>query len=134
RSCLPARFRDAGVGGGAPLLSVLPTPHSLVALSPPADARVFPSGLNATEPTSPLCPVSVSCSLPVLTSHSLISFPLAAASVLPSGLNATRPPPVRVYCSLPVATSHSLIVSPLTDASVLPTGSSATHSTSFEVR
>ena len=34
-----------------------------------ADARVLPSGLNATDPTQPVCPLRVVRSLPLATSH-----------------------------------------------------------------
>ena len=65
--------------------------HSLIVRSSP-EASVLPSGLNATVP-----PLSVACSLPVATSHSLIVWLDAPdARVLLSGLKAkeyTDPPP-----------------------------------------
>src|SRR5947209_5603365 len=65
--------------------------HSLIVLSVLAEASVFPSGLNATEYTSDVCPLRVARSLPVFASHSLIVWShLPEASVLPSGLNATE--------------------------------------------
>src|SRR5262249_8241525 len=47
-----------------------PRSHSLIASSPP-EARLLPSGLNATVITGVWCPLSEVRSLPVVTSHSL---------------------------------------------------------------
>jgi hypothetical protein len=45
--------------------------HSLIVLSMPPEASVLPSGLYAKHVPGPTCPLSVACSLPVVTSHSL---------------------------------------------------------------
>src|SRR5437764_611427 len=65
--------------------------HNLIVSSPLAEASVLLSGLYVKEYTALLCPWSVSCSLPVLTSQSfMVLSTLPEASVLPSGLNATQ--------------------------------------------
>src|SRR4051794_16172599 len=70
------------------------TAHSLIVLSPLAEASVLPSGLYAMDDTPSVCPLRVAFCLPVATSHSLIVLSLLAeASVLPSGLKATDDTP-----------------------------------------
>ena len=68
--------------------------HSRTVLSPPAEARMAPSGLKATAVTRLAWPGRSAIFLPAATSQSLISpteeVPPAEASVLPSGLNATQ--------------------------------------------
>ena len=57
---------------------------------PPAETKVLPSGLNATDQTASV-PRRLARCFPVATSHNLtdLSFPPAEARILPSGLNAT---------------------------------------------
>src|SRR4051812_11535856 len=63
--------------------------HSLIVLSPLAEAKVLPSGLKTTDSTLSLWPSNVTEASAVARSHSLIVLSLLAeASVLPSGLNA----------------------------------------------
>src|SRR5262249_39819204 len=82
--------RVAVAGEGLPIWRWVATSHSTVP-SPSPVARVWPSGLNATEPTPRFWPVG---GLPiwwwVATSHhrTVRSSPLARG--LPSGLNATH--------------------------------------------
>ena len=68
------------------------TSHSRTVPSPLPLARVLPSGLNATESTGPVWPVSgPPIGRPVATSHSrTVPSALPLARVLPSGLNATE--------------------------------------------
>lgn len=76
------------VSSADPLASV----HPLCSAEPFCEAE--PSGLNATDITPSVCPVSVLVRLPVAESHSLMvvsSDPLA--SVRPLGLNATEATP-----------------------------------------
>ena len=73
------------------------TSHNLTVRSPLAEAKVLPSGENATDVTSPLCPCSVTRSLPLAASQSLapVRQSLApVASVLPSGEKATDQAPL----------------------------------------
>ena len=74
---------------GVPVLAS----HSRTVSSPLALAMVFPSGLNDTLETQPVCPSSVRMRAPVLASHSRTvlspQLPLALAIVSPSGLNDT---------------------------------------------
>ena len=69
-------------------------------------AMVFPSGLNDTLLTQPVCPVRMRISAPVSTSHSwTVLSRLPVAILFPSGLNealVTLYPPVRVRMSAPV--------------------------------
>gem|GEM_PF-6113664 len=59
-------------------------------LSALPEAKILPSGLNATLVTEPLCPVRVEITLSVDRFHSLMVLSsLPEAKVLPSGLNAT---------------------------------------------
>ena len=80
--------------------------------------------------------LSVACSLPVSTFHSLtVRSQLAVASVLPSGekarLRTALLCPVSLARSLPVATSHRrAVLSQLAVASVLPSGEKASVKTS----
>src|SRR5262249_7028040 len=64
----------------------------IIFLSSPADARVFPSGLNVTENTDGcVCPLRVEIFWPLVASQIvtvLSAFP--AAISLPLGLNATE--------------------------------------------
>ena len=76
----------------------------------------LPSGLNATEVTIFVCPLSVTVSLPVFASHSFTVFSQLPVTIrLPSGLNATELTallcPLRVRISRPVLASHSFAVS-----------------------
>src|SRR5262245_41191014 len=67
------------------------TSHSFTVLSVLAEAKVLPSGLQATENTSFVWPFRVANSLPAATSHSLIVWSqLPDARVLPSGPHATH--------------------------------------------
>jgi hypothetical protein len=67
------------------------TSHSLIVLSPLAEASVWLSGLNATAKTWPSCPFRVAVFLPLATSQSLAVFSMPPeASSLPSGLNDTE--------------------------------------------
>src|SRR5262249_49955776 len=106
-----------------------------------AEARVFPSGLKASEFTEARCPnnrlVAFVCSplIALATSQSWIaeSQPLDA-SVLPSGLKATDS--TRSQCAsrgatvLPRARSHIVTVpSALPEASILPSGAKAMRQT-----
>ncbi len=82
------------------------------------EARVLPSGLKATEVTSPACDKSVAVYLPLATSQSLTAKSLPPeAKVLPSGLNATDttdsvcPPSVSRNLSSP-ADSGEVAISP----------------------
>ena len=79
------------------------------------EARVAPSGENATEFTAPVCPSSVATPVRVATSHSLSVPPSdPEARVAPSGENATEftapECPSSVATPVRVATSHSLSV------------------------
>ena len=83
------------------------TRHKRIVLSQLPLANVFPSGLNDTLLTNPVCPVRVRRCLPVPTSHKrIVSSQLPLANVFPSGLNdtlLTNPVcPVRVQRCLPV--------------------------------
>ena len=64
--------------------------HTFTVRSSLAEAMRWPSGLNATLLTSPVCPLRVRTSWPVAASHTftVLSW-LAEARRLPSGLNAT---------------------------------------------
>jgi hypothetical protein len=60
-------------------------------LSKPFDAKVFPSGANATQVTPPVCPRRDARSFPAATSQTLTDMSFEAdASVFPSGENATE--------------------------------------------
>jgi len=79
------------------------------------EARVRPSGLNATLFTEAEWPIRVLTSLPLATSHSLIVLSTQPdAIVCPFGLNATLITlaewPSKARISLPLAASHSLTV------------------------
>src|SRR5438128_5641752 len=64
--------------------------HIFIVLSYEPEARVCPSGENATLYTSPLCPVRVRITDPSDTLHSFIVLsPEPEARVCPSGENAT---------------------------------------------
>lgn len=66
------------------------TSHSRIVLSSPAEARVLPSGLHATELTASECPLRVARHLRLATSHSFIVLSsLPEANCLPSGLKET---------------------------------------------
>ena len=114
--------------------SVFPvcTSHDLDILSLLPLANVFPSGLNATLVTPPICPSSVRRCLPVRTSHKrMVSSSLALASVFPSWLNATSVVlpscPCSVQSSVPVCTSHTrTVLSILALANKEPSGLNAT--------
>src|SRR4051812_40906136 len=57
---------------------------------PPVTTRA-PSGLNATEPTAPACPLRVRSSAPVFASHTrAVPSLLAVTTRAPSGLNAAE--------------------------------------------
>ena len=98
------------------------------------DAMCCPSGSGdqATQLTSPLCPVSVRIASPVSASHSrTVSSHEPEQSRLPSGDQAT--PSTSPVCPLssrsarPLAASHSRIVlSSEQDASIFPSGDQAT--------
>src|SRR4051812_49277788 len=108
-------------------------------VSPLPEARVLPSGENASDQTLSLnkapgralgaAPAIRRMNLPVPASHSTIVLPRPAdAPVLPSGENATAsthisfPSPPRAI-SLPLAGSQSWMVAPRpAEASVLPSG------------
>src|SRR5207245_9381524 len=100
----------------------------------PAEAIIFPSGLNATSLTGPVWAVRDGpIGLPVDASHSrTVPSSPAEAIVLPSGLNAapwTGPVwPGRGWpMGLPVEASHSrTVASPPAEAMVLPSGLNAT--------
>ena len=67
--------------------------HNLTVLSLLPDAKVLPSGLNATKNTGPLCPLMVAVFLPVAVSHSLSScsnFPTPEFCHLDSNPRKTR--------------------------------------------
>src|ERR1700733_293110 len=105
-----------GVGGRQRIPAAsLGASHSLSVLSQLPLTIRFPSGLNATHITPPVCPLSVRVSWPVAASHTLTvwsSLPLTIR--FPSGLNATlliEPVcPLHVRVSLPVATSQTFSV------------------------
>ena len=101
-------------------------------------ARVLPSGLNATELTPSVWPVSGCADLTVAghipQPHRLVALPLAR--VLPSGLNATDVDGIGVAGERRrrpdgwLATSHSrTVLSSLPLARVLPSGLNATELT-----
>ncbi len=73
-----------------------------------------PSGLNATQMTPPLCPLSVWISWPVTESNTLTNLSsLAVAIREPSGLNATSKNlvgPLIVRVSWPLAASQTRTV------------------------
>src|SRR5262249_24080650 len=102
---------------------------------PPALIMRWPSGLNTTPRTGPVCPLSVSSSCQVPASQSLtVSSKLALVRRLPSGLNVTLLTPavcpLRQKIDLPVLASHTWTVrsgssAPL--ASHLPSGLKARH-------
>jgi hypothetical protein len=112
-------------------------------MAPAGSSR--PSGLNATEETAPVWPVSM-CSWALVAgshSHTVLSpFPLGSSR--PSGLNATEKMPlsvirdfvfgvmVRMFSCAPVAGSHSrTVLSKLPLASSRPSGLNATEEMSF---
>src|SRR5262249_9916167 len=66
------------------------TAQSLTVLSSLPQARIFPSGLKATELITSEYPLRVRNSVPVETSHSLTVFSSLLARVFPSGLKATE--------------------------------------------
>ena len=68
----------------------LATSQSFTVVSSPVEASHWPSGLNATSETSPVCPGNVRICRPVVVSHNLrvASFQVVEASHFPSGLNA----------------------------------------------
>src|SRR5262249_7718450 len=101
--------------------------HTFAVLSSLAEARSFPSRLNATDRTGPACPFSVAVFFPVAGSHSstvLLFRP--TASVLPSGENARHHgtfPHLSFAISRPITGSHSRTVASFAPAaSVLPSG------------
>jgi hypothetical protein len=60
-------------------------------LSELAEASVFPDRLQTTAKTTPVCPLRVSTSCPVLVSQNrMVESPLPDASSLPSALKATE--------------------------------------------
>ena len=63
--------------------------QSLSVLSQPPESAVWPSGENATELTSSVCPAKLRISFPVATSQSLRVLSLPDSAVRPSGENAT---------------------------------------------
>jgi len=64
--------------------------HSLSVPSSEPEARIFPSGLNATDKTMSVWPSRVRTSLPVATSHSLIVLSVEPeARSRPSGLSVS---------------------------------------------
>src|SRR4051812_20828233 len=80
------------------------TSHSFTVWSLLAEASVLPSGLHATDHTSPVCPLRVANSLPVAAPHSFAVWSLPAeARVLPSGLHVTEF--TAFVCPLRVASS-----------------------------
>ena len=84
-----------------PMSSVRSSPlvvsHSRTTWSLPAEARVVPSGLNATARTQPVWPVSSVRSSPLVVSHSRTIWSLPAeARVVPSGLTANYTHPAGV--------------------------------------
>ena len=110
--------------------------HNRTVLSPLAEARRCPSGLNATPNTRSVCPVSGwPIGWPVSAFHNrTVSSQLAEASRCPSGLNATLNTasvcPVSVCRGWPVSASHNRTVwSPLAEASRCPSGLNATLNT-----
>jgi hypothetical protein len=74
------------------VLLPLATSHSLTVLPSLPEARVLPSGLNATDMTREVCSSRVAVFLPLATSHSRTISAPEDASVLLSGLNATEYP------------------------------------------
>src|SRR5438128_103904 len=102
-------------------------------LSPLPEASILPSGLKATDQTSPAWPFRVTeKALGFATFHSLmVPSALPEASVSPSRLKATDQTPLawpsRVTAkALGLATSHNLMVgSLLPETSVLPSGLNA---------
>ena len=107
----------------------VPDLHRLVLL---AEARRWPSGLNATLVTQPAWPLRANSSLPVALSQIFTVWsPLADARRWPSGLNATLVTapawPLRAKSSLPVALSQIFTVwSSLPEARRWPSGLNAT--------
>src|SRR5689334_5369422 len=68
----------------------LGTPHSLMVPSREALAKIFPSGLNATLCTGPVCLAKVWRSAPLAARHKpIVSSSDPEARVSPDGLNAT---------------------------------------------
>ena len=129
--------RTGVAGEGCAIWWPVATSHSRTVPSSLPLARVLPSGLNATEQTASVWPVSgLPIGWPVATSHNrTVPSSLPLARVLPSGLNATETTlPVWPVSGLPiwrpVATSHSRTVpSALPLARVLPSGLNATELT-----
>src|SRR5262245_27322988 len=94
---------------------------------PLAVARRRPSGLYATQQTTPVCPRSVSTSRPDATSQIFTTPQLPDATRPPSGLYDTQRTPLacprKVAISSPVAGSQIFtVVSELPDARRRPSG------------
>src|SRR5262249_37695921 len=105
--------------------------QSLTMPSLPPEAKVLPSGENATQLISIARPLRVISSWPVATSHSFtVLSKLPVANLLPSGENTTDLTvpscPLRVPNSWPLTTSNNLTVpSSFAVAKVLPSGENA---------
>ena len=88
--------------------------HSLIVLSSDPEDSIVPSGENATERTSSVCPSSVVVFSVAISHSTTVPSPDPEASIVPSGENATdktfplRASNVSVFC--PVAVFQSLIV------------------------
>ena len=98
---------------------------------------MVPSGENATEETSSVCPSRVAIFVCVAASHSLtVPSADAEATMVPSGENATEVTacvcPAKVAVFVRVATFHSLtILSFDPEASSIPSRENATEKTSL---
>ena len=106
--------------------------HSRAVPSRDPDARVLPSGENATEETASPCPCRVTIFRCVLTfQSSIIPSYLPTTSVLPSGENTrflpfATLPSCNVAKSFPVEISHSFSPSNVPEARIAPSGENAT--------
>ena len=119
--------------GASPCSVPLATSQSRVVPSRLDDARVAPSGANATASIASRCPSREWRTVPEARSQTFtVQSSEPVASVLPSGANATHVTALvcraRVARSAALATSQSVTeASRLPEASVLPSGANATH-------
>lgn len=113
------------------------TSQSLIVPSTLPEARILPSGENATVTTESECPVRMRSTRPLITSQSItLRSELPEASVRPSGVNLTEKTspecPLKV-CNLRHSTSQNLTVLSLPpEATKRPSGENAMELTKSE--
>ena len=109
------------------IFSLVATSHTLTIPSQAPEARIVPSGENATETTSSACPLKVAIFSFVATSHSFTSPPPSPeARIVPSGENATETTssacPSSAVIIVCVSTSHNTTYSAELKARIVPSG------------